>query len=47
MQAALERVRDVAESWFELSETQRQQLRAEWNGERGGDSPRVVDSKGG
>jgi lysophospholipid acyltransferase (LPLAT)-like uncharacterized protein len=31
MQAALERVRDVAESWFGLSEPQRGTLRAEWN----------------
>jgi lysophospholipid acyltransferase (LPLAT)-like uncharacterized protein len=31
MQATLERVRDVAESWFELSETEREGLRAEWN----------------
>jgi len=32
MQKALERVRDVAESWFQLSETERQRLRNEWNG---------------
>jgi lysophospholipid acyltransferase (LPLAT)-like uncharacterized protein len=31
MQTALERVRDVAESWFHLPETQRESLRAEWN----------------
>ena len=31
MQAALERVRDVAESWFGLSESEREALRAEWN----------------
>jgi lysophospholipid acyltransferase (LPLAT)-like uncharacterized protein len=31
MQAALERVRDVAESWFDLSELERDRLRAEWN----------------
>jgi lysophospholipid acyltransferase (LPLAT)-like uncharacterized protein len=31
MQAALERVRDVAESWFGLSEEERERLRAEWN----------------
>ncbi len=31
MQAALERVRDVAESWFGLSEPEREALRAEWN----------------
>jgi len=31
MQKALERVRDVAESWFTLSEAERTNLRAEWN----------------
>jgi hypothetical protein len=31
MQAALERVRDLAESWFGLSEAEREHLRAEWN----------------
>jgi lysophospholipid acyltransferase (LPLAT)-like uncharacterized protein len=31
MQAALERVRDVAESWFGLSEEERARLRGEWN----------------
>ncbi|HMJ23739.1 MAG TPA: hypothetical protein VK513_17625, partial [Terriglobales bacterium] len=31
MQAALERVRDVAESWFGLSEPERERLRREWN----------------
>src|ERR1700687_151773 len=31
MQASLERVRDVAESWFGLSAAERQRLRAEWN----------------
>jgi lysophospholipid acyltransferase (LPLAT)-like uncharacterized protein len=31
MQAALERVRDVAESWFELSEQDRDRLREEWS----------------
>jgi lysophospholipid acyltransferase (LPLAT)-like uncharacterized protein len=31
MQAALERVRDLAESWFGLSEEERQRLRKEWN----------------
>jgi lysophospholipid acyltransferase (LPLAT)-like uncharacterized protein len=30
VQAALERVRDVAESWFELSEKEKDQLRNEW-----------------
>jgi lysophospholipid acyltransferase (LPLAT)-like uncharacterized protein len=30
MQAALERVRDIAESWFELTEEKRNQLRAEY-----------------
>ncbi len=32
MQAALERVRDVAEAWFGLSEEERERLRQEWNG---------------
>jgi lysophospholipid acyltransferase (LPLAT)-like uncharacterized protein len=31
MQTALERVRDVAESWFQLSETERRGLREKWN----------------
>ncbi len=31
MQAALERVRDVAESWFGLSEKSAEELRQEWN----------------
>jgi hypothetical protein len=31
MQAALERVRDVAESWFGLTENQRDTLREEWS----------------
>jgi lysophospholipid acyltransferase (LPLAT)-like uncharacterized protein len=31
MQAALERVRDVAESWFQLTEPERDRLRKEWN----------------
>jgi len=35
MQAALERVRDVAESWFGLSEDERERLRTEWNEGRG------------
>jgi lysophospholipid acyltransferase (LPLAT)-like uncharacterized protein len=34
MQAALERVRDLAESWFELSEDQRDGLRDEWREKR-------------
>jgi hypothetical protein len=38
MQAALERVRDVAESWFELSERERQRVREQW-------SERVADVK--
>jgi len=32
MQAALERVRDVAESWFQVTEDERERLREEWNG---------------
>jgi hypothetical protein len=35
VQAALERVRDVAESWFSLTEAQRDNVREEWS-ERGG-----------
>jgi len=31
MQAALERVRDAAESWFGLSESERKRLREQWN----------------
>jgi hypothetical protein len=32
MQAALERVRDVAESWFQLSDEERKRVREEWDG---------------
>jgi lysophospholipid acyltransferase (LPLAT)-like uncharacterized protein len=32
MQEALERARRVAESWFQVSEAERQRLREEWNG---------------
>ena len=31
MQAALERVRDVAESWFQLTEDQRDHIREQWS----------------
>jgi len=34
MQCALEHVRDLAESWFGLSEQQRDQIREEWSGAR-------------
>ena len=34
MQAALERVRDVAESWFGLTEEERDRLRDEWREKR-------------
>jgi len=44
MQAALERVRDVAESWYQLSETERQRLRREWDEERVSGSARGVSS---
>jgi hypothetical protein len=30
MQAALERVRDLAEGWFGISEAERDELREEW-----------------
>jgi hypothetical protein len=33
MQAALERVRDLAEAWFTLSEAERDHLRKKWNAE--------------
>jgi lysophospholipid acyltransferase (LPLAT)-like uncharacterized protein len=42
VQTALERVRDVAESWFQLSETERQRLREEWNEERVNDPARGI-----
>lgn len=32
MQAALERVRDIAEGWFRMSEAERERIRAEFNG---------------
>lgn len=38
MQKVLERVRDVAESWFTLSEAEQVKLRAEWNTEVGAPS---------
>jgi hypothetical protein len=31
MQAALEKARDAAESWFQLSDQQRKEVRATWN----------------
>jgi lysophospholipid acyltransferase (LPLAT)-like uncharacterized protein len=31
MQTALERVRDVAESWFQLTEDERDRLREQWS----------------
>ena len=31
MQAALERVRDIAEAWFDLTEGQRERIREDWN----------------
>jgi lysophospholipid acyltransferase (LPLAT)-like uncharacterized protein len=42
VQTALERVRDVAESWFQLSEAERQRLRDEWNKAPVTDSARGV-----
>lgn len=47
MQAALERVRDVAESWFELSEAERRRLRKEWNEGSATDSPHAITSRSG
>lgn len=35
MQAALERVRDVAESWFDLTEDERDRIRDEWREKAG------------
>jgi hypothetical protein len=35
MQAALEKVRDAAESWFELSVREQDDLREEWSGAGG------------
>jgi len=32
IQTALERVRDVAESWFHLTESERDRLREDWSG---------------
>ena len=33
MQAALERVRDAAESWFQMSEREQKEVRAAWTSE--------------
>ena len=44
MQAALERVRDVAESWFQLTEVERERLREEWDGEKLSGSPEAASS---
>ena len=43
MQVALERVRDVAEAWFDLSDTEQDRLRVEWS-QRGssGASPNAL-----
>jgi hypothetical protein len=38
MQAALERVRDLAESWFDLTEYERDRLRDEWREKTSGSS---------
>jgi lysophospholipid acyltransferase (LPLAT)-like uncharacterized protein len=43
MQTALERVRDVAESWFLLSEDERDHLREDWS-ERGSSGGLAADS---
>src|SRR5271168_3828809 len=44
IQAALERVRDVAESWFKLSEDEREHLREEWS-DRAAASPSLPGEK--
>ena len=44
MQTALECVRNIAESWFQSTEIERQRLRAEWNGEGVSSSSRGVSS---
>jgi lysophospholipid acyltransferase (LPLAT)-like uncharacterized protein len=43
MQAALERVRDMAESWFTLSEAERGRIRAEY-GEKAVGAPQAASS---
>jgi lysophospholipid acyltransferase (LPLAT)-like uncharacterized protein len=43
MQTALERVRDLAESWFHLSEDERDRLREDWS-ERGSSGGLAADS---
>jgi lysophospholipid acyltransferase (LPLAT)-like uncharacterized protein len=49
MQTALERVRDVAESWFHLSEEERDQVREDWSetGSSGGLAARSRQSEAG
>jgi lysophospholipid acyltransferase (LPLAT)-like uncharacterized protein len=42
MQAALERVRDLAESWFQLSDAERDHLREEWSEPRLGSARTAV-----
>jgi lysophospholipid acyltransferase (LPLAT)-like uncharacterized protein len=49
MQTALERVRDLAESWFHLSEEERDQVREDWSetGSSGGLAVRSTESAAG
>jgi lysophospholipid acyltransferase (LPLAT)-like uncharacterized protein len=44
MQVALERVRDVAESWFQLSDKERARMRKEWDGIGSGGPAQTVSN---
>jgi hypothetical protein len=45
MQAALERVRDAAESWFSLSSEEQDCVREEWSERRNVAKPRPAESQ--